>query len=60
VHYKGQPYKVSQQSLRVFHQSKWIYYKKHLAKKYSVIFNGLMYVAIWAHYALKSLQNAFR
>ena len=60
VHFKGQPYKSSQHSLKVFHQSKWIYYKKHLAKNYPGIFNGLIFLAIWLHYGLKSIQNFFR
>lgn len=60
IHYKGQPYKVSRRSLYVFHQSKWIYYKKHLAPKYNFLFNFLIYLGIWAHYGLQSAANALK
>jgi GT2 family glycosyltransferase len=60
IHFKGQTYKVSRRSLYVFHQSKWIYNKKHLNARRPALANGLVYVSIWAHYVLKLVVNWFR
>jgi GT2 family glycosyltransferase len=60
-HFKGQSSrKASKQSLKAFHDAMWIYYKKHYAKKYGVLFSGLVYVGVKLQHGYKSLLNAFR
>ncbi len=60
IHYKGQPYKASPRSLYIFHQSKWIYNKKHLNPQRNFFINFLIYLGIWAHFAFKLVINPLR
>lgn len=60
VHYKGQPYKISQRSLYIFHKSKWIYNKKHLNSQRNIFVNWFVYLGIWGHFVFKSVVNPFR
>jgi GT2 family glycosyltransferase len=61
IHYKGQASKKeSKLALWAFHQTMWVFYKKHLYQKYNPLFSALVYVGIWARYYQKLLFNAFR
>jgi len=61
IHFRGQSSRrVAKQSLWAFHDAMWIFYKKHLYRKYNPLFSALVYVGIWARYYQKSLFNAFR
>jgi len=60
-HFKGAssrktPYKM----LYRFHQSMWIFYRKHYRQKYPFLLNWLVYVGIWLRFSLKCVQNFFR
>ncbi len=60
-HYKGQSSKKSsKRSLQAFHDAMWIYYRKHYAKKYGVLFSALVYVGVKLQYGYKITRNAFR
>jgi GT2 family glycosyltransferase len=61
IHYRGQSSrKTPQKSLYDFHDAMWIFYKKHLYRKYNPLFSALVYLGIWARYYQKLLFNAFR
>ncbi len=61
IHYKGQSSrKAPTRSLYAFHDAMWIFYKKHLAKKYNPLFNALVYLGIWLRYYQKLFFNFFR
>ncbi len=61
IHYRGQSSrKIPAQALYAFHDAMWIFYKKHLYRKYNRLFSALVYVGIWARYYQKLLFNAFR
>lgn len=60
-HYKGQSSRKSpKKSLFAFHDTMWIYYKKHLYGKHNFLVNSIVYTGIWSRYWLKSFQNYFR
>jgi len=60
-HYKGQSSKKAPYSMLYhFHESMWIFYKKHYAKKYPAIMNGLVYSGIWLRFAALLSRNALR
>lgn len=61
MHYKGQSSKrAPKRSLYAFHDAMWIFYRKHLYKKYPLPFSWLVYVGIWGRYYVKLLQNKLR
>ena len=61
IHYKGQSSrKAPKLALYAFHDAMWIFYKKHLYRKYNKVFSALVYVGIWGRYYQKLLFNAFR
>lgn len=60
-HYKGQSSKKSSKlSLKAFHDAMWIYYKKHYAKKYGVLFSALVFVGVKLQYGYKTILNLMR
>lgn len=60
-HYKGESSKkVAFKALRWFHNSMWIFYKKHYFNKYSRIFSVLVYLGIYFRMCLLVLFNAFK
>lgn len=61
LHYKGQSSKrAPKRSLYAFHDAMWIFYRKHLYRKYPLPFNWLVYIGIWGRYYVKLLQNKLR
>lgn len=61
IHYKGQSSrKAPKRALYAFYDAMWIFYKKHLYKKYPKVFSWLVFCGIWGLYWIKRLQNFFR
>ncbi|GAC1572321.1 MAG: glycosyltransferase family 2 protein [Candidatus Doudnabacteria bacterium] len=61
IHYKGQSSaKTPYLSLYHFHNSMWIFYKKHYLKKYSFAVNGSVFIAIWLRFYVLLLINKLR
>ncbi len=60
-HYKGESSrKTPFKSLKDFHNAMWIFYKKHYAKNYFVIFNWLVWLGIYARLAVLVIINKFK
>lgn len=61
IHYKGGSSKKRRTKVIYdFHNAMWIFYKKHYIKTYSLWINSLVYVGIWAKYALEIGKNAMK
>ena len=61
VHYKGSSSnKKSFKLIYEFHKSMYIFYKKHLAEKYFVLLNFIVYVGIAVHLIVKLFINIFK
>lgn len=61
IHFKGQTSRKNVgKALYEFHRAMWLYYRKHLAKKYPIILNYLVYVGIWSKYLLELFRNSLR
>lgn len=61
IHYKGGSSKKRRAKVIYdFHNAMWIFYKKHYIKTYSLWINSLVYVGIWAKYALEIGKNAMK
>ncbi len=61
LHYKGQSSrKAPKRALYAFHDAMWIFYRKHLYKKYPRPFSWLVYCGIWGRYYGKLIQNMLR
>ena len=61
IHYKGgSSNKRRTKVIYDFHNAMWIFYKKHYIKTYSLWINSLVYVGIWAKYALEIGKNAMK
>src|SRR5690625_4788335 len=61
MHYKGassrkKPLKI----IYEFHRAMWLFHHKHYAKKYSFVFNGIVYSGIYAKLCLSLLINQLR
>ena len=60
-HYKGESSKKTPfRSLKVFHDSMWIFYKKHYAKDYFFAFNWLVFLGIYSRLGALSFINLFK
>lgn len=58
THYKGSSSaKVPFKALKWFHESMWIFYKKHYSQKYFFVFNWLVFLAIYFRLGLLTLVN---
>ena len=61
IHYKGGSSKKRRTKVIYdFHNAMWIFYKKHYIKTYSLWINSLVYIGIWAKYALEIGKNAMK
>ncbi|MDB4940085.1 MAG: glycosyl transferase family 2 [Candidatus Doudnabacteria bacterium] len=61
IHYKGQSSKKTPFiSLYHFHNSMWLFYKKHYVKKYPFFLNWLVYIGIWSRFYLLLIINKLR
>ncbi|MEZ4179908.1 MAG: glycosyltransferase [Candidatus Doudnabacteria bacterium] len=61
IHYKGKSSgKVAAFALFHFHDTMWIYYKKHYQNKYSWLMSLFVYTGIWGRYYWLSFLNIFR
>ena len=61
IHYKGMSTrKAPTRMLYYFHQTMWLYYRKHLKSHYPFLLNWLVYVGIWSRYVLQLTKNLFR
>jgi GT2 family glycosyltransferase len=61
IHFGGVGSRVrSHKSIIEFHQSMFIYYKKHYKQKYPFLVTGLVYSGIYAKCGLNIFMNAFR
>jgi GT2 family glycosyltransferase len=61
IHYKGEssrktPFKM----LRAFHNAMWIFYQKHYAKNYLVIFNWFVWLGIYSRLTILIVLNLFK
>jgi hypothetical protein len=60
-HYKGQSSaKTPFKSLKVFHESMWIFYQKHYAKDHFFVFNWLIFTGIYFRLTVLSVINLFK
>lgn len=61
VHFKGQSSKrTPQKMIYYFHQTMWLYYKKHYQAKYNIFMDIFVYCGVWGRYLLKSFLNLLR
>ncbi len=61
THYKGSSSaQIPFQSLKWFHESMWIFYKKHYWQKYPLILNWLVFLGIYLRLGLLYVVNLFR
>ncbi len=61
LHYKGSSSKRAPwRMLYYFHQTMWVYYRKHLKKSYPFFLNWLVFVGIWARFMLQLTKNILR
>lgn len=61
IHYKGQSSsKVANFALYWFHQSMWIFYRKHYAKRYFFLVNWLVWSGVWLRFGLLYVLNMLR
>lgn len=61
THYKGSSSaKIPFRALKWFHDSMWIFYKKHYAKKYLFIFNWLVFALIYLRFGVLVIINLFK
>lgn len=61
IHRKGSSSRKSPfRMLKAFHDSMWIFYKKHQAGRYPAIFNWLVFLGIYARLAVLSFVNLFK
>jgi hypothetical protein len=61
THYKGESSKIiSFQALRWFHDSMWLFYKKHYWQKYPWILHGVVWLGIKARLLVLTVINLFR
>jgi GT2 family glycosyltransferase len=61
THYKGESSKkVPFQALKWFHDSMWIFYRKHYSGRYLFIFNWLVWLGIYGRLAALVIVNLFK
>jgi GT2 family glycosyltransferase len=60
IHFKGQSSKQNSYALRAFHDAMWIFYSKHLKRKYPAPFGWLVWIGIYGRYTLKRVVNVFK
>ena len=61
THYKGSSSaKAPFKSLKRFHDAMWIFYKKHYAENYSVIFSLLIWLGIYGRLSALAAVNLFK
>ena len=61
THYKGESSKKAPfKMLKVFHDSMWIFYKKHYAKNYPFIFNCVVWLGIYGRLTTLTIINSFK
>jgi GT2 family glycosyltransferase len=61
IHYKGSSSKKEPfLMLKAFHDSMWIFYKKHYANRYFFSFNGLIWLGIYARLAVLTFLNLLK
>lgn len=61
IHFKGQSSgKTPYIALYHFHNSMWIFYKKHYLHKYPFFINWIVYLGIWARFYALLLINSLR
>ncbi len=60
IHYRGQSSRQNPFALYAFHDAMWIFYKKHLYKKYPLPFSWLVWVGIFGRYLIKWFINLFK
>ncbi len=58
IHYKGGSSKKKRTKIIYdFHNAMWLFYKKHYYKKYHIGISLLVFIGVWAKYALESAKN---
>ncbi|HYF05062.1 MAG TPA: glycosyltransferase family 2 protein [Patescibacteria group bacterium] len=61
IHYKGSTSrKVSSRALFWFHESMWIFYRKHFYHHYPKLFSVLIYLGVWGRYCILRFVNSLR
>lgn len=61
LHLKGQSSKLRPvKMLKDFHGAMWIFYKKHYAKKYPLIFNWIVWLAIFGRLSALAIISQFK
>lgn len=61
IHYKGGSSKKRRQKIIYdFHNSMWIFYRKHYYKEYNFLISGLVFLGIWMKCILEILKNSFK
>jgi GT2 family glycosyltransferase len=61
THYKGaSSEKTAFKALKWFHESMWIFYKKHYYKKNNPIINGFVFLGVYLRLAVLTLINLFK
>ena len=61
IHYKGGSSKKKRTKvIRDFHETMWIFYKKHYYKKYSIFVSFFVFIAIYLKYLLSIVKNFFK
>ena len=61
IHFKGaSSAKTPFKSLQWFHEAMWIFYKKHYSKKYSLVFNFVVWLGIYSRLVALTIINFFR
>lgn len=60
IHYKGVSSRQNPYALYAFHETMWIFYKKHLINRHSKLLVPIIWTGIWTRYWLKRTVNALR
>lgn len=61
IHYKGGSSKKRRSKVIFdFHNSMWIFYKKHYIKKYNFAITALVFIGIWSKYSLEIIKNTIK